>query len=189
MQRILAGFVLSQAVVRSKLRNTSWGQGGNGQLVHLPGGLAFLANDDFLRDILGIDASHPAATGFIKLALPMITWARTWSMHGPLAYIESDIFGGVGQQAAVVWHKGTEVNGPLSSSVVYEDGKYRCLGTQGGAANVALRSLGISSSSTLDEYESLGLSDCSHARVSQLADIRSLSNRGVQTTLAQDHGR
>ncbi|MFF3343183.1 hypothetical protein [Streptomyces flavidovirens] len=36
-----------------------------------------------------------------------------WSTAGPVAYVEAEYFGGVGEQKAAVWYGGTIVLGPL----------------------------------------------------------------------------
>jgi hypothetical protein len=67
------------------------------------------------------------------------------SVRGDLAYIEAEIFGGMGNQAHVLVGAG----GKVGSVVVAPD-----------AINAALRSLGVQVGQDVDEFKSLGLGRC-----------------------------
>ncbi len=63
-----------------------------------------------------VDGEEPV--GHVKplwwgLVERVATEARAASAHEPVAYVEAEFFGGVGEQAAVVWHGGNPVLGPL----------------------------------------------------------------------------
>lgn len=65
------------------------------------------------------------------------------SSAGALAHIETEYFGGVGEQRAVVWEQGRVTLGPLEDEH---------------AVNAALRRLGVWTDGTADEFDTLGLS-------------------------------
>lgn len=72
------------------------------------------------------------------------------SVHGPLAYVEADFFGGVGSQAAQVWDGGKSVLGPL----LMDDADEPPPG--GSPISRALRHLGVVAAGS-DEFEAVGL--------------------------------
>lgn len=81
------------------------------------------------------------------------------STASPLAYLEADIFGGVGWQAAGVWLGGGVVLGPVCTDV-----EPSCSTTlsKAGAFNVALRFIGARSGGHVDEFEAVGLNAHRH---------------------------
>ncbi len=60
------------------------------------------------------------------------------SMHGPVAYIETDFFGGVGKQVATAFARRVRV--------------LEC-----GSVNAALRAIGVQADRGLDEWDTVGL--------------------------------
>lgn len=60
---------------------------------------------------------------------------------GSLVYLETDYFGGVGQQAAACWKDGARIS----------------LHEQPGAINAALVELGVTPTGTLDAFDTIGL--------------------------------
>lgn len=78
--------------------------------------------------------------------------ARAASRHGPIAYVEAEFFGGVGQQASVVWHRGEAVLGPMAQELPPGVPVVRV-----GPINAALRCLGVTTMDGLDEFETVGL--------------------------------
>ena len=68
------------------------------------------------------------------------------SSNGPVAYIETDYFGGVGEQAAAVWDR-------QRFTVTPQKGAY-------GPINAALAALGASAESSYDAFEAIGLTHC-----------------------------
>jgi hypothetical protein len=71
------------------------------------------------------------------------------SAKGPLAYLEAELFGGAGMQAAVVWSGGRVTLGPVDTD---ESGRLA-----DGAFNVTLRHLGVARGAAIDEFSALGL--------------------------------
>lgn len=128
----------------------------------LAAGLGLLPSSDaFFDHVTRGDASPvpPEFEAFSLLSQPLIDWATRLSREGPVAYVETDFFGGVGTQAAVVWAGGRILLSPLDSSHAWEDGRVVRHGTQGGAVNAALRALGVVASPPKDEFEAVGLGD------------------------------
>lgn len=71
------------------------------------------------------------------------------SQHGPVAYIETDYFGGRGKQCAVAWDQGDVITSFQTSGDVGP--------VKPGPINAALRAIGVSRHVVQDEFESLGL--------------------------------
>lgn len=77
-----------------------------------------------------------------ELPLPLVELCTQLSSNGPIAYIEAEIFGGVGTQAYVF----IDDKGKMSTSVVADR-----------AINEALRLLGVRPTTGHDEFASIGL--------------------------------
>jgi hypothetical protein len=89
------------------------------------------------------NVEDPSAPEFYKLSGPIMIVARQLSVFGPVAYIETDYFGGTGSQSAMVWSQG-EITMPPTQS-------------DGGPINRALRLLGVRAGLTQDEFDAVGL--------------------------------
>jgi hypothetical protein len=87
-----------------------------------------------------VDLSQPAASPVetIQLTVPLAAWAAELLRQLPVAYIETDYFGGMGSQAAVVWQEGLLV---FSTDSI----------------NEALVRLGIVADPGQDEFDTVGL--------------------------------
>ncbi|MEV8311993.1 hypothetical protein AB0P36_32930 [Streptomyces flavidovirens] len=57
------------------------------------------------------DGSDAGALGFWRLPGGFEKTLAYWSTDGPVAYVEAEYFGGVGEQKAAVWYGGTIVLG------------------------------------------------------------------------------
>ena len=64
---------------------------------------ALSPGDQAIASLLMNSPLPPALTDLLRLA----------SLEGPIAYVEADIFGGIGQQASVLWEAGEIALGPL----------------------------------------------------------------------------
>ncbi|MFF1295862.1 MULTISPECIES: hypothetical protein [unclassified Streptomyces] len=91
------------------------------------------------------------ALGFSRLPEPLAKTVAAWSAGGPVAYVEAEYFGGVGEQRAVVWDGGTVVLGPLRA----EEGEP--FPPDGGPVSRALRRLGVVAGPGEDEFSAVGL--------------------------------
>jgi hypothetical protein len=85
----------------------------------------------------------------VALTQPMVEWAKEHSSKLPLAYIETEYFGGTGVQAAIMWDGGSVQFGPTQTS--------GAVPLSNGAINIALRRLGVPRGNSLDEFDALGL--------------------------------
>lgn len=83
--------------------------------------------------------------GFCKLSGPVTLVARELSEHGPVAYVETEYFGGSGAQSATVWDQGLVVMPPTHAHM--------------GPINTALRMLGVKANPPYDEFDAVGLGD------------------------------
>jgi hypothetical protein len=100
------------------------------------------ASFDALRERFP-DASDPFYSEFWKLVGPVVLVAKRLSHTGAVAYIETDYFGGVGGQAAMVWRAG-EVVMPAAKG-------------KRGPVSAALRLLGAKAGRSNDEFDAVGL--------------------------------
>lgn len=124
-------------------------------IIPLLQGLAMIPVTEALYDVL----TTPEERGsfdprFLFLSLKLNHFGQTHSHPGPLAYIETDYFGGVGSQGAIVWSKGKIIFGPAVT------GNRRDLQVDqlpAGAINCALKMLGVEKRHWVDEFEALGL--------------------------------
>ncbi|WP_433268823.1 hypothetical protein ACQPZF_05225 [Actinosynnema sp. CS-041913] len=134
-----------EAVVGSELvlRELAWGT----HLVPLSGELWLLPVTDFavVPRVVG------ELPGFWKAPDGAGAVLAACSGAGPVAYVEAEYFGGVGQQAAQVWDGGAVVLGPLWL------GMGSPLPAAGGPISRALRRLGVVKGEHFDEFDAVGL--------------------------------
>jgi hypothetical protein len=123
------------------------------RVVPLAHGYGFLPVTDQLA---GDDESAPFEH-LERLTARLGAWAEAMSVAFPLAYIETDYFGGDGCQAAVAWAGGRVGFGPLQTSDRWVDGKYTPTPLLDGAINQAVRFIGADRGSVRDEFDALGL--------------------------------
>lgn len=124
--------------VRGELQHT--------RAIALTGGLHLVpivdASFDALRERFPA-APDPFCPEFWKLVGPIVLVAKSLSHTGAVAYIETDYFGDVGEQAAIVWRVG-EVVMPAAKG-------------KRGPVNAALRLLGANAGLSTDEFDAVGL--------------------------------
>lgn len=75
---------------------------------------------------------------------PDEAFAQGWMVEFPMAYIEKDYHGGIGNQYAIAWSKGEVIAGPEYSE-------------SAGAINRALAAIGASKTVLQDEFQFIGL--------------------------------
>ncbi|MGW1611389.1 hypothetical protein ACWCQZ_18545 [Streptomyces sp. NPDC002285] len=80
-----------------------------------------------------------------------------WSAEGPVAFVEAEYFGGVGEQRAAVWDDGALVLGPLG---IGEDQGFPVAGSP---ISQALRRLGVVARAGGDEFSAVGLGRHRHS--------------------------
>lgn len=83
------------------------------RLASIGQGLSLMPMTDALFDSVA-DGSGVGALGFWRLPGGFEKTLAAWSAGGPVAYVEAEYFGGVGEQRAAVWDGGTIVMGPLA---------------------------------------------------------------------------
>lgn len=76
---------------------------------------------------------------------------RVAGSAGPVAYVEAEYFGGVGEQAAAVWDGGALVLGPL------HEPEGQPSPPAGSPISQALRRLGVEAGAGEDEFTAAGL--------------------------------
>jgi len=74
---------------------------------------------------------------------------ETLSLHSPVAYFETEYFGGSGDQVAMLFRQGHLALGPLQESSRRAD--------QPGPINQVLHELGVRKRGAADEFEAVGL--------------------------------
>jgi hypothetical protein len=92
-----------------------------------------------------------------RLTVRLGAWAESASVACPLAYVETDYFGGDGWQAAIAWVSGAVAFGPVRTSDLWVDGKYTPTPLLDGAINRAVRLIGADRGAVRDEFDALGL--------------------------------
>ena len=99
---------------------------------------------------------HPdeADNRFLYLGPKLLQIGKAFSVKAPLAYVETEYFGGAGFQGAVVWANGQMIFGPALTG----DGEdFQTDDLPDGAINIALRKLGVLRGNSHDEFDAVGL--------------------------------
>ncbi|MGW1894207.1 hypothetical protein ACWCP6_28790 [Streptomyces sp. NPDC002004] len=120
------------------------------RLASIGQGLSLIPMTDALFDSVA-DSSDVGALGFWRLPRGAEKTLAAWSVSGPVAYVEAEYFGGVGEQRAAVWDGGTLVLGPLH----VEEGQP--FPPAGSPISQALRRLGVAAGADEDEFSAVGL--------------------------------
>lgn len=120
------------------------------RIVGLRHGLALMPMTDSLLAEL-VDESKTRSTDFWALPAGCDELLAAWSKAGPVAYTESEYFGGVGEENAGVWRDGAMALGPIH---LVEGEAVPAAGTP---VCQALRELGVRASETEDEFTAMSL--------------------------------
>ncbi|MFJ4831332.1 hypothetical protein ACIP79_15620 [Streptomyces sp. NPDC088747] len=158
LEAVVARDELLRAVSR-ELAESGAGVGTVAAVVPLAQGLALMPMTDRLFDAVtdggdGARDGHSGAEGslgFWRLPKGFDGRLARWSAVGPVAYVEAEYFGGVGEQRAVVWADGAVALGPLHKP---ED---RPWSSAGSPLSQALRRLGAVAGAIGDEFQAVGL--------------------------------
>lgn len=128
----------------------------SGEVVGLNQGLALVPITDQVFDGLGGGEQRSYGETFWFLSQALVNYLASCSLHGPLAYIEVELFGGTGTQAAVVWAGGSITDAPVLTEFQWPPtATHR---QRSWAVNGALRELGVDVGSAVDEFDAVGLS-------------------------------
>jgi len=115
-------------------------------LVPLPQGFSLIPlSDELYEKLASLYRSERADehSVFWRLSGSVLAFLRELSSDSSLAYIETDYFGGAGDQAAAAWSNGDLLTQPLRS--------------EHSVINIALRAIGVQAQESRDEFEALGL--------------------------------
>jgi hypothetical protein len=114
------------------------------RIVPLVQGLGIIPmTEELLYEIGGVSLEQVDAEGFLYLTTALSVFLKDISLKGPIAYIETEYWGGMGAQSAVAWSEGKVVVEPKTAD--------------GGPINEALRALGIDKGTEHDEFDAIGL--------------------------------
>ena len=144
MSHYIHGYVATKAILESLAEVLP-----QARFVPLSQGLGFLpVTEEIKVQVAQTDslANETAYEQFGTLTRGLATIASNLSTMGPIAYIETEYFGGIGTQSAVVWLSGTMIFSPLLTDAARE-----------GAINQALRCLGVVRGAHFDEFDAIGL--------------------------------
>ena len=97
---------------------------------------------DELQTLFQFDKSE-SHSEFWKLSSAVESFGKALSAEGPVVYVETEYFGGVGKQAATVWDEGKQLMSPQKADI--------------GSINEGLKFIGVVCESEFDEFDSVGL--------------------------------
>ncbi|MFG2949735.1 hypothetical protein [Streptomyces adustus] len=144
------GYELQAVIAADELLRAASREVPGARVVSLQQGLSLMPMTDEVFD--GVtDGSDGADLGFWKLPRGFETLLAQWSSAGPVAYVEAEYFGGVGEQRAVVWADGSLALGPL------DEPEKKWFSRAVSPISQALRRLGARRSLGEDEFEAVGL--------------------------------
>jgi hypothetical protein len=130
------------------------------RIVQLPQDFAMIiCTDEFLEGLAscGFAGDLPAPNPFERLTPAVVGYARKLSSHLPVAYLETDYWGGLGGQAAVVFSNGSVALPPCQKRNGDSDETPRRMQLRDYPINRALAHLGVEQTSPIDLFDSLGL--------------------------------
>ena len=127
-------------------------------------GLALLPlTDQIVANVVNAGNDDTPVAGFYNLTGAVGEWARLRSLHGVVAYLHTEFFGGGGFHAAVAWRDGAVAWGPLftATSAHEAENHYAVVADRRHmAGNMLLRWLGVRRTDEIDEFAAAGLSRC-----------------------------
>ena len=141
MTRVIATFIAKRRAAAALSR--AMGNAPIYQLNHAELLLVPVGDDAFDAVVAASGLSDLAGPEFWRLTEALMEIARESSVHGPIAYAETDYFGGVGVQGAAAWIQGKLALPPTTHTA--------------GPINAALHAIGLERAGGLDEFDTLGL--------------------------------
>jgi hypothetical protein len=145
------GYELEAVIAAEPMLRAATGGLIHARVVELDQGFALLPMTDDLWHEVSTAAAADNQLAFSKLPAGFADTLARWSARGPIAYVEADIWGGVGTQRAAVWRGGALVLGPLFLPERHP------IGPEGTALSQALRELGADRAGEFDEFDAVGL--------------------------------
>ncbi len=117
--------------------------------IELRGGVSMIPlGEALLAEVIRSGSAAPAPSvggAFEFLAGGVEAWVKVMSVGSPIAFVETEYFGGEGFERAGVWRLGQIALGPLDGA---------------GSINQALRAVGVKSPTENQEFEHVGLDRC-----------------------------
>jgi hypothetical protein len=152
--RVRVGYGLQALVGRHEIALQGASAAGS-RVIALPQGLGLVPVTSAVRGRLGQGDVTPFGPPFWSLTGGVEALARRISQADAIAYLEADIFGGAGTQAAVLWRGGEVVLGPWVSD--NDTPKAAAEPIEQWPFNRVLRELGADRGAALDEFDAVGL--------------------------------
>lgn len=140
MAHIIAGFIAQTELLRKGTEELK-----TAHIIELGQGFSLVPVTDELHDEVwqqNKNIDNPFEE-FWKLSPDIARLGIQMSKRGAIAYVETDYFGGVGEQAAILWEYGSIAVGPLKDDI--------------GPINEVLQRMGVNNIKDHDEFETLGL--------------------------------
>jgi hypothetical protein len=119
------------------------------RVARLEQGFGFLPLTD---ELAPGDATASDMQSLVGLTAVLAAWAAEQSRTFRIAYVETEYFGGLGSQAAVLWQDGKIALGPVRSNNESEDRP-----SAEWPINAVGRRLGVQRGEAFDEFDTLGL--------------------------------
>ncbi|MEV7420019.1 hypothetical protein [Streptomyces sp. NPDC089919] len=144
------GYDVHAVIAGDALLRTAAREVPGARLAPLRQGLSLMPMTDELHAAL-TDGGTEDDLGFWRLPGGFAATLARWSATGPVAYVEAEYFGGLGEQRAAVWEAGRLVLGPL------EEPEQRTYVLAVSPVSLALRRLGAQRASGGDEFDAVGM--------------------------------
>lgn len=116
--------------------------------------VALIPVDSALLERLG-PLTQVHAESFRLLTSALEALLAQWSRNGPVAYLETNYFGGLGSQASALWRRGSLELGPLIHDTTPGHKMVRTA-VRDLPINTVIRALGVTSSGSMDEFDTVG---------------------------------
>jgi hypothetical protein len=129
-------------------------------LVRLPQGFALVPLTESLFDEIAATGRSEAPdpfTQFERLSERVEVALKGASTTGPLAYIETDYFGGCGTQSAVAWDRRGILAGPFKTETSWSGSHHVVKPPGEWAINRVLAALGVVPAAEEDEFDTMSL--------------------------------
>jgi len=110
--------------------------------------------EQFYDELPNLDNPDKTDDRFLYLGPKLHQLGKAFSVKAPLAYVETEYFGGWGYQGAVVWANGQIIFGP---AVTGDEDDFQMDDLPDRAINIALRKLGVLKGDGHDEFDAIGL--------------------------------
>ncbi|WP_046501028.1 hypothetical protein [Streptomyces odonnellii] len=143
------GYELQAVIARDEVLRGAARDFPAARVVSLSQGMSLMPMTDQLCDASTDGTESPL--GFWRLPGGFDKRLADWSAAGPVAYVEAEYFGGVGDQRAAVWADGAVVLGPVHIP------EGQPFGSAGSPISQALRMLGVVAGAATDEFAAVGL--------------------------------